>query len=179
MTEPFEIREAQADDAAAIAGLHIESWRDVYRDILPKRYLEDEISREREQHWSKALSSPVPGNFVLLLERDGVLLGFVSVVRHADPNNDAEIENIHIRPGLRSGGMGRRLLGAAIQRLRNEGASSLFLWVFDDNTRAFKFYNMIGGQTDETGFDEFADGHMPHTRFSWCDLAELSDACQS
>ena len=177
MTEPFEIRQAHVDDADAIADLHIESWPDVYGSILPKSYLEQEIRDDRRRFWNQALSNPVAGNFVLVVARDGELLGFVSIIRRVDSSIYAKIESIHIRPGQRSCGIGRHLLKAAVQRLRDEGMSSLCLWVFDQNVRAIKFYEDLGGSADKTEFDDFAGGHMPHTWFVWHDLSGLSDAC--
>ena len=173
------IRPAGPDDAAAVAAIHSESWRQVYRGILPDAYLDNETREERLRYWTTALSAPQQGCFVLLAQRRNNPLGFVAVRRPGEPGYDADIDNLHIVPGRRGGGVGRRLLGAAAARLLAEGAGSACLRVYDANKAAARFYRRLGGLADATGIDPFAGADMPDTRYGWRDLAALVAACAS
>ena len=176
--ERTSIRPAGAGDAETIAAIHCESWRAVYRGILPDGYLDREVAGERRRYWSAALSAPAPGGFVLVAARGADILGFIAVARPGEPGYEAVIDNLHVRPGLRGGRIGRRLLGAAAARLAAEGAASACLRVFDANKAAARFYRKLGGIADATGIDPFAGANMPDTRYGWRDLAALAAACK-
>ena len=172
-----EFRDAGPGDAEAIAVLHAESWRAHYRGILPDAYLDGEVFAERQAFWQDALGAPRSGQLVMVATRQSALAGFVAIVRDGEPGFGAEIENLHVRPRLCGGGLGRRLLGAAAGRLAAAGVSSACLWVFDANAAAIRFYRRLGGTADKQGFDDFAGAHAPHTRIAWPDLAALQRAC--
>lgn len=172
-----EFRDAGPEDAQAIAALHAESWRAHYRGILPDAYLDGEVLAERQAVWRKALGAPRAGQLVMVAVQQATLAGFVAIVREGEPDFGAEIENLHVRPGLHGRGLGRRLLGAAVGRLAADGVTSACLWVFDANEAAIRFYRRLGGTPDKQGFDPFAGAHAPHTRIVWPDLAVLQRAC--
>ncbi|BBK39611.1 hypothetical protein STAQ_46890 [Allostella sp. ATCC 35155] len=91
---------------------------------------------------------------------------------------DACIDNLHLQPQMRGGGLGRRLLGAAAEAFRIRGASNLFLWLFDGNEAAARFYARLGGVATDRGFDDFAGVRAPHTRIVFGDLSGLTAACR-
>ena len=173
-----EFRDVGPEDAEAIAALHAESWRAHYRGILPDAYLDGEAHAERQAVWRKALEAPRAGQLIMVATEEGTLAGFVAVVRDGEPGFGAEIENLHVQPRLCGRGLGRRLLGAAVERLAADGVSSACLWVYDANEAAMRFYERLGGTADKRGFDPFAGAHAPHTRIVWPDLAKLQRACR-
>ena len=175
MTPPA-IRTAGAGDAAAIARLHTQSWREVYRGILPDTYLDHAVVGERLAHWSAVLAAPGCG-FVLVACHGDDIPGFIAVSRDGEPGYDAVIDSLHVATAWRGRGLGRRLMGHAAARLLADGATSVCLRVFDANTDALRFYRRLGGRPDGTGIDPFACAHMPDTRIGWHDLAALRAAC--
>lgn len=92
---------------------------------------------------------------------------------------DACIDNLHLQPQLRGGGLGRRLLGAAAEAFRARGAGNLFLWLFDGNAPAARFYARLGGVATDRGFDDFVGVRAPHTRIVFGNLSSLSAACRA
>ncbi len=173
-----EFRDTGPGDADAIAALHAESWRAHYRDILPDAYLDGEVFQERRAFWRDALRAPRAGQLVMVATLEAALTGFVSIVRDGEPGFDAEIENLHVRPQLCGGGLGKRLLAAAVERLAAAGVTSACLWVYDANEAAIRFYERLGGAPDKHGVDDFAGAHAPDTRIVWHDLADLQRACR-
>jgi ribosomal protein S18 acetylase RimI-like enzyme len=173
-----EFRDAGPGDADAIAALHAESWRAHYRGILPDAYLDGEVFQERRAFWQAALGEPKTGDLTIVSTLATGLTGFVSVVREGEPGFGAVIENLHVRPHLCGGGLGRRLLSAAVERLVAAGVTSVCLRVFDANEAAIRFYQRLGGTPDSQGVDDFAGAQAPDTRIVWHDLAELRRACR-
>ncbi len=57
---------------------------------------------------------------VTVAEHAGRLVGYVAVLRHADP--PAEIDGLFVEPDLQGRGIGRRLLLTGLERLRATGA---------------------------------------------------------
>jgi len=176
-SDPETIAEAGASDADAIAAIHSESWREVYRGILPDSFLDHDVAEERRGYWDAALANRRAGDFTLAARRDGIVRGFISVARGGEPGYDALIESLHVGTGGRGTGLGRRLIGRAVARLIDEGASSVALRVYEANEPAIRFYERLGGKRDGTGIDPFAGADMPDVRYGWRDLATLAKAC--
>jgi ribosomal protein S18 acetylase RimI-like enzyme len=179
VTGPETIAEAGASNAAAIAAIHTESWRDAYRGILPDSFLNHDVVDERRRYWDATLAKPRGGGFTLAALQGGTVRGFILVVRIGEPGYDAVIESLHVMPGERDAGLGRRLIGRAVARLIDEGASSVALRVYDANESAIRFYERLGGKADGTGIDPFAGADMPDTRYGWRDLPALVRACDT
>ena len=179
VTGPETIAEAGASDAAAIAAIHAESWREVYRGILPDSFLDHDVVDERRRYWDAALADPRDGDFTLAALRGGAVRGFISVVRGGEPGYDALIESLHVGARERGAGLGRGLIGRAVARLIDEGASSVALRVYEANEAAIRFYERLGGQRDGTGIDPFAGADMPDIGYGWRDLTALVKACSA
>ena len=177
-SDPETIEEAGAGDAAAIAAIHAASWREVYRGILPDRFLDHDVAEERRRYWVAALADPRSGDFTLAALRGGAVRGFISVARGGEPGYDAVIDSLHVMPGGRGAGLGRRLIGHAAAWLIEEGAASVALRVYKANEHAIRFYERLGGLADGTGIDPFAGADMPDTRYGWRDLPALAKACR-
>ena len=54
------IREAFPSDTAAIAQVHVDSWRTTYAGIVPADYLANLSYAQREQFWCDILCTPTP-----------------------------------------------------------------------------------------------------------------------
>jgi ribosomal protein S18 acetylase RimI-like enzyme len=167
------IRPATVADADAIAALHASSWRSAYRGIFKDDTLGPSLDGERREHWRAKLAAMASDDAVLIAEGQG----FIAAWATGDAGFGAYIDNLHVRPDRRSAGLGRRLLGAAMQRVATRGERRAYLWVFDANTRAIDFYRRLGGEIVEQGFDEIDGQPVAHSRITWSDTARLVEAC--
>lgn len=172
------LRTAGPADAAAIAALHVRSWRAVYRGILPDAYLDGPADLERLEYWRGTLGHADPSDLILVLVAPDGLRGFTACRMPCEDGYDACIDNLHIDPDRRGGGFGRTLLGVAAGMLAARGARNVFLWLFDGNDAAGRFYARLGGVVTDHGFDDFAGGRTPHTRIVFPDAAVLAAACR-
>jgi ribosomal protein S18 acetylase RimI-like enzyme len=143
------IRFAQECDAAAIATVHIASWRAAYHDDLPAVLLANLDLDERTRLWQSRVGDP--GNHVQVVSNDQGVLAFCSsgFARDADSGPLTwEIRNLHVAPGLRRSGLGGRLFDAAVDLGRESAATELTLWVVETNHPARRFYDQKGMRPD-------------------------------
>ena len=75
-------------------------------------------------------------------ELDGVVGGCVAIV--PDGSGAYELSKMAVSPALRGHGAGRALLGAAVRRARELGASSLFLGSSTKLAPAVHLYEAVG-----------------------------------
>src|SRR5215467_15759624 len=78
------IRHAGPDDALAIAEVHVASWRETYRGLVPDAFLDALSVATRERMWHDALGADRPGatdqpSVVLVVsDADSRVVGFAS-----------------------------------------------------------------------------------------------------
>jgi GNAT superfamily N-acetyltransferase len=173
----MEIRRAIISDAKVVARLHAESWRNTYRGILSEPFLDHEIFDDRLFLWQKRLSEPQSeSQLVLLAEESGELFGFVCVFLDADPRWGDLLDNLHIRMDAQGRGLGRRLMSeAASWVLRQRSGSGLYLWVFEANHQARKFYELLHGKVVERQAQRAPGGtEVMAVRYVWIDFCSFS-----
>ncbi|WP_299748614.1 GNAT family N-acetyltransferase [uncultured Tateyamaria sp.] len=132
------LRRAGPEDAPALAALHARSWRASYAPYVSAEALGTPLDDNMRARWDSW-----PADRLILLAEDGdAVLGFAAVVRQDVPL----LDNLHVDPDARSGGIGARLLKMMAACLAEEGATALRLIVIADNARARHFYVRMGGQ---------------------------------
>ena len=163
-------------DAQTIARLHWQSWQASYRSILPDEYLDGEVIDERTSYWQRAMAS---GDYWLILL--AVIIdqpvGFIALKQGVDEGYDATIEHLHVATGMKGKGLGKKLIGQAMQQMLAVGMKSVCLWVFEDNKPAIGFYENLGGVTDKHGVDQLANSDAPDRRIGWHNLERLLNNC--
>jgi GNAT superfamily N-acetyltransferase len=174
-------RTAHASDSARVAALHTASWRSAYRNILSDSYLDGPIDDERTRLWHLRLTAPDPERYLVLVAEHTPsqnLVGFVCVQWGDDPIWGVCLDNLHVRPDVTGGGIGRLLLARAAHWVRAEApASAMHLWVFEANVQARQFYDRVGGEVVERAMKPMPDGgSVPSLRYLWHDLRTLADA---
>lgn len=170
------IREALPEDAAAVAAVHVRSWRAAYRELLPATYLEALDVEERAAWWRDRLEAPDGPTVLLATGADGPAVGFCCLRpwgteesgrdgdrdggRDADRAATAELAALYVLPEAWGTGVGRRLVEAAVETLGASGFRSVLLWVFAENVRARRFYEAAGWRADGTVVREETGGRM-------------------
>lgn len=150
-TAPIEITPARADDARAIAEVHVRSWQNAYEGLLPEAFLATLSVEKRELWWRETLARGSPQ--VLVARDEESVCGFVCFGASRDegaPPATSEFWAIYLLPRVWSRGVGRRLCGQALVQLRADGFRQIMLWVLAGNERAVRFYRREGFSADET-----------------------------
>jgi ribosomal protein S18 acetylase RimI-like enzyme len=163
-------REATAADADAVADLLTESWQESYAALLPAELLRDRLAGLHRAMWRDHFAAPRPG-IVLLGEDANGLRGFCATWQDGA---EAYVDNLHLRPGLRGGGLGRALLGRAVAAV---GAPRAALTIIDGNDGALRFYERLGGVAADP-YDAVLHGVATrYRRIAWEDSRVLLRAC--
>jgi GNAT superfamily N-acetyltransferase len=144
-----EIRALQPADVEAVAGLHARSWRTAYRGILDDKYLDGPIVPERREFWRDRLAQPSADHIGLLAVENGTAVGFAFALRNHDPVWGTLLDNLHVAPEHRGGGVGTKLLHALAERLAEQPSAGLHLWVFEANVRTRRYYERLGAAVIE------------------------------
>lgn len=173
----MKYREAAADDAAAIAELHAESWRRHYRGAFLDSFLDGDVVADRMAEWTDRLSRPAADRYTVVADLDGAVGGFAHTILDEDPTWGAFLDNLHVRPDMKRHGIGARLMAETARAVAlRRPSSGLYLWVLEQNTAAQAFYGAQGGRCVErelTGPFP-GGGHAFSLRYAWPDLSELA-----
>ncbi|MGA2548872.1 MAG: GNAT family N-acetyltransferase [Burkholderiaceae bacterium] len=138
-------RRARADDADAIADVHVESWRSSYAHLLSQAYLDSLSKAQRAKSWRAALEQGAPE--IWLGPDRGTVTGWIAFDRDREPgagSSDGEIWALYVAAGSWGSGLGTALCERACARLAARGFKKVTLWVFEDNPRARGFYQKRG-----------------------------------
>ncbi|MGY2254604.1 N-acetyltransferase family protein [Pseudomonas reactans] len=142
------IRKALPGDANTIAQVHIRSWQEAYRDLMPAEFLNglDATLARRESFWVRSIESDESD--VWVAELDGHVVGWISVGASRDEEavgaNTGEVMAIYVLARYWQAGVGLALWNAGLRFLIEEGFQGLTLWVLSRNERAIRFYRRMG-----------------------------------
>jgi ribosomal protein S18 acetylase RimI-like enzyme len=148
--ERMEIRPATPDDAVALAGLHVASWRSAYRGLVPDSHLDSLDPDRRAARFHDSLAGRSEETYVA--EQDGAPLGFLTLGacrdEDLDPEATGEIWGIYLAPEHWRRGIGRLLCRYGERILSSRGHRIATLWVFAGNDQARGFYEAMGYRAD-------------------------------
>jgi ribosomal protein S18 acetylase RimI-like enzyme len=174
--DELRFRTAEANDSAAVAELHGDSWRRHYRGAYADAFLDDESAEYLDAMWAKRLAVQ-DGTRTTLAEYGGELVGLAHLIIGADPTFGALLDNLHVRAPLKRQGIGTRLLALTAEALREaEPGSGMYLWVLEQNTAAQGFYEARAGIRGDRqhvpppgGEPRRLNGQPACFRYSWPD----------
>jgi ribosomal protein S18 acetylase RimI-like enzyme len=183
VTSPDDLRfrAAEAGDAAAVAGLHADSWRRHYRGAFSDAFLDGDVAGYLLAVWTERLSPPDPQARTIVAELGGEVVGLAHTQLGDDADWGALLDNLHVSHGLKRAGIGTRLLALTAQAVLDASpASGLYLWVLEQNAAAQAFYTARGGTCVETaaapppgGDPARLHGSPRCLRFAWPDPSRL------
>lgn len=150
------IRPATAADAEAMARVHVESWRETYRGIMPANVLDDPgFVPKRTEFWTRVLADDRFTADSVAVAVDGEAVVGIALSQPPGPEGvDEHHQRLHVLYVLASHhgtGTGGALLDAVV---RHDLPAAL--WVAAANPRARAFYRKHGF-TEDGGVKE-ADG---------------------
>jgi L-amino acid N-acyltransferase YncA len=156
------VRKAAVEDAAGIASVHVRTWQVAYRGHMPNEFLDGLDVEKRATMW-RALTRD-PDKIILVAENsEGNIVGFCAAgsSRDRDANaKTAEIGAIYVDPENWHKGIGRALLQAVLDQVRERGFEQVTLWVLAANRQARSFYESFGFIPDGSINDDRSDGFL-------------------
>lgn len=152
---------ATLDDARAIAQVHVSSWQQAYRGILPKAFLDALSVDERAAMWRECIAQGCPE--LVVAKSAGQVCGFAAFGPSRDegaPDHNAEIMALYLAPDVWSTGVGRRLWCTVLERVVAQGFAVVTLWVMARNARAIRFYEAAGFEAQPSSRKQFTLGGL-------------------
>jgi ribosomal protein S18 acetylase RimI-like enzyme len=145
----IEVRRGVAEDAPAVARVHVDSWQWGFRGLLPDTYLaglSDQLD-DRERMWRAVVTRPESRLWIAEVDRQ--IVGFCHAGRSpAGEDGVGELFAIYVAEEAAGRGVGQALMARALEDLRERGFAAAVLWVLDGNARARRFYERGGWVLD-------------------------------
>jgi L-amino acid N-acyltransferase YncA len=168
------IRPARIEDAAAIARVHVESWKTTYAGIVPDSYLASLTAESRADSWKQQLEKQTA--LIFVAEDEAGVFGFVcgGALRDSIPGFDAELYAIYLLQQKQRRGIGRMLVRKLVEVLDREDFHGLIIWVLEQNPSA-GFYAHLGGAPVLEKEIEIGGAQLTEIAFGWPDIRGLLD----
>jgi ribosomal protein S18 acetylase RimI-like enzyme len=140
------VRAARTEDAADVARIRVESWRDAFAHLLSAEFLAALDPDAEVERWRQTIGAlahdPTQGAFVVA-EVDAAVRGFAIAgvprpLPGETPPREWQLFLIYQDAALHGTGSGQALLEASI------GDRPAHLWTAEDNPRAIAFYRRNG-----------------------------------
>lgn len=139
MSALFRIRTPRPDDVTALASVHVRSWQETYRGLMPDDVLDrPDAVADRERFWTSVLADlGATGHRAALAEVDRKVVGIAmaGAPQDADARWSVQLFILYVLASRHGSGIGAALLSAVVDD--DEPAA---LWVAEPNPRAQAFY---------------------------------------
>jgi N-acetylglutamate synthase-like GNAT family acetyltransferase len=141
MNYSFLIRNAGVEDILIIQEIAYKVWPDVYTSILPDGQVDYMLRLIYSVDSLKDQMQHLQHHF-LILEQDGIAVGFASYSREKD--RLFKLNKLYVLTQLQRNGLGEMLLARVVADARKLDANALMLTVNRNNLNAKLFYEKRG-----------------------------------
>lgn len=179
MTEPaVTIRPGEPGDAAAIAEVHVQAWRETYAGLMPATVLDNLDVGQRRKRWKARLTAAEPRYSNLVASTaEGAIIGFADggPRRHETFDYDGELYALYLLAAYQGRGIGRALFTRLVAELRHRDMASMYLWVLADSPTT-GFYEHMGGTPLGRDTLEFGGVALKDVAYGWPDLEVVANS---
>ncbi|MBL8556949.1 MAG: GNAT family N-acetyltransferase [Phenylobacterium sp.] len=172
----FVIFPAGPADAEGLGRVHVQSWRETYRGLLPDAYLARMSEEAHARRFGHALTRPGADDVTLAAADRWSHVGYVQggPSRRRVPG-EAEVATLYVVRPAQNRGLGARLLGDTARALAVRGARSLVISVLRDNFAARGFYEHLGGVAEAAREEPGpGGGRFWEVAYVWRDIGALT-----
>ena len=115
----IDVRPARIGDAGPLADVYSTAWREAYSGIIPAITLERMIARRGASWWRSVLKR----RSILVLDVGGTVAGYATFAPAPTRGHPAaaEVQELYLRPEYQGIGLGARLFGAVLKRIKARG----------------------------------------------------------
>jgi GNAT superfamily N-acetyltransferase len=145
-----ELVRATTDDLAAIAAIHVASWKAAYKGIVPDTILDGLAVEDRLRTWREWYTQT--GVEIWLAIDAGEPVAFSRILPAPSsveyPANTAELTHLYSLPEISGRGTSGALFSHMLSAARQKEYDALVLWVLEENRHARSFYERFGLRPD-------------------------------
>lgn len=155
------IRALTIADTSALSQLACDTFYHTYAYANTQKDMEEYMAK----HFNEAsLKSEIEAKNITYYgySEENKLLAYLKVMRGIDAsgnqsNTTAELARLYLHYTLHKNGIGRQLVEHAVNNLKKEGFNTIWLSVWQQNTKAIAFYERTGFK--QTGVTQFVLGN--------------------
>lgn len=159
----IQIRRAAYNDLITLAEIQVRSWRSAFNNILSDNTLNKYTNLDR---CVKVLENVYNSNkgyfYIASINENPCAELFWSIGTELEQS--AEIVALHSIPEYWGRGIGKAIMDKAIDDIFNSKLKTVYLWVFEQNERARRFYEKYGFIADGTSRISIYD-HAAEVRY--------------
>jgi GNAT superfamily N-acetyltransferase len=144
--EKINYREATVADCAAVARVHVTSWRASFKGIVPQSFLDNMSVEHRAKAFEMRFTTADYMMYVAEGEESGII-GFADfgASRDSIDGYEAELYAIYLLPEFQGRGIGAGLFRRGVKDLMKAGVSTLYLLALEVSPYR-SFYEKMGGR---------------------------------
>lgn len=152
ISDNIEIRKVKTGDEKVLAYIQTESWRKAFYNIISKEEMEQYADiHKAEEMYEYLLSNNIGNGSILLIDDKPHCIAYWNKTREEDMDGYAELICIHSLEDNWGRGYGSMMMEHILKDISAAGFDKVMLWVFEENTRARRFYEKHGFiKTDKT-----------------------------
>ena len=170
------IRRARVEDAAAIAEVHVETWRTTYAGMLPDKFLLNLSAEKHEARWWRhILAGNNSRHYVYVADDDDAgVVGFCSGgrIRGEAVEFDAEVYALYLLDSFQGVGIGKALFLKLVVHLQKTGDRTLLVWVLDQNPARF-FYETLAGKLVVSRYGQVGGKKIRELGYGWKNIGQV------
>jgi ribosomal protein S18 acetylase RimI-like enzyme len=166
MQKSFVIRPIVFSDAAVIARINIDAWRETYSGLIAQSTLNSMGYEEYLAKWLRILDPMnATDRFGFVAESDNKIVGYVSSgkTRGEDSIYEGELYALYLLKEYHGWGIGKALFLKAVEAMATNNISSFKLYVLKENAIGRSFY-------DRFAPEEITDAQFKIDENIYCDL---------
>jgi GNAT superfamily N-acetyltransferase len=150
---PVKVRLAETEDVEALRAVHVRTWADTYRGLLPQSVFAERLVEHAHRDWAERVrSQEAAGGGVIALIDDDDVVGLCQYGptedRDDEPDLIGHVHRLFVDPLHQGRGGGRLFLTRACDALRLTKMQAATLWVLEKDERARRFYEHMGWRYD-------------------------------
>ncbi|WP_293381828.1 GNAT family N-acetyltransferase [Phenylobacterium sp.] len=162
-------------DAEDLARVHVTSWRETYRGLLPDAFLARMSEPGFARRFRRTLMAPEGGVTLAAADRYGLVGYAQGGPSRRNLAGEAEIATLYVLRAAQGHGLGKQLMTETARALAARGATSLMISVLRDNIRARGFYEHLGGQPEAARQEPGPGGRLLYeVAYRWTDIGSVA-----
>ncbi|MBX3501645.1 MAG: GNAT family N-acetyltransferase [Alphaproteobacteria bacterium] len=179
----ISVRPARLEDAATLARIYVETWRDTYAGVLPDQMLVGMSEMRHAAAWTHELraSDRFGDTLAAELPNDGIVgLSTVGATRRGPGGfvDGGEVYRLYVSPGFQNRGVGRALMLASFDWMLARRLDAAMVWVVAQNPARF-FYERLGGIRLGERTEQMGGTAVHELAYGWNDLKAARERLKS
>ena len=164
-------RRATIADSLAVGRVHVQSWRESFKGIVPQSFLDKMSMQDRTRAFRTRFTDDDYRMFIAETPKNGVI-GFADFGKARDTGRSyqAELYAIYLLRDFQRQGIGRKLFTLGVESLVADGMNSMYVLTLE--TSPYKsFYENMGGRVVDRGAIDIGGVKYAELIYGWDSLS--------